>query len=45
VERVGDAQLRRVAPFALGHRLRRNPLDDIGSATRVARAIEEIFSA
>ena len=45
VERVGDAQLRRVAPFALGHRLRRNPLDDIGSATRVARAIEEIFGA
>ncbi len=42
---VGDAQLRRVAPFALGHRLRRNPLDDVGSATRVARAIEEIFDA
>lgn len=40
---VGDAQLRRVAPFALGHRLRRNPLDETGSAIRVARAIDEIF--
>ena len=25
---VGDAHLRRVAPMALSHRLRRNPLDD-----------------
>jgi magnesium chelatase subunit I len=43
--RVGDAELRRVAPFALGHRLRRNPLDDVGSAARIERAIEEIFTA
>ncbi len=42
---VGDAGLRRVAPFALGHRLRRNPLDEAGSAVRVARAIEETFGA
>jgi magnesium chelatase subunit I len=40
---VGSVELRRVAPFALGHRLRRNPLDDVGSAIRVERAIEEIF--
>lgn len=40
---VGDAELRRVAPFALGHRLRRNPLDDVGSTARVERAIDEIF--
>lgn len=40
---VTDAQLRRVAPFALGHRLRRNPLDETGSAVRVARAIEATF--
>ena len=40
---VGDSHLRRVAPFAHGHRLRRNPLDESGSAQRVARAIEETF--
>ncbi|PPD44778.1 MAG: magnesium chelatase ATPase subunit I [Methylocystis sp.] len=44
-EKVGDAQLRRVAPFVLGHRLRRNPLDDAGSTTRVERALGEIFGA
>ena len=41
---VGDDELRRVAPFALGHRLRRNPLDDVGSTVRVERAISEIFA-
>jgi magnesium chelatase subunit I len=40
---VGDAHLRRVAPAALRHRLRRNPLDDSGSTTRVARALGEMF--
>jgi magnesium chelatase subunit I len=40
---VGDAHLRRVAPAALRHRLRRNPLDDAGSTTRVERAIAELF--
>ena len=40
---VGDAELRRVAPMALSHRLRRNPLDDAGSASRVQRAIVEVF--
>ncbi len=43
-KRVGDFELSRVAPMALSHRLRRNPLDDSGSATRVARAIEEVFA-
>ena len=42
---VGDAELRRVAPMALSHRLRRNPLDDAGSVIRVQRAIDEIFAA
>jgi magnesium chelatase subunit I len=42
---VSDAQLRRVAPMALSHRLRRNPLDDSGSATRVQRAVDELFGA
>jgi magnesium chelatase subunit I len=32
---VTDAQLRRVAPSALRHRLRRNPLDEAGSSVRV----------
>jgi magnesium chelatase subunit I len=40
---VTDDQLRRVAPPALRHRLRRNPLDDAGSTVRVDRAITEIF--
>ena len=40
---VGDDELRRLAPMALSHRLRRNPLDNSGSATRVQRAVEEMF--
>jgi magnesium chelatase subunit I len=31
--------------MALSHRLRRNPLDDAGSAIRVQRAIVEVFGA
>jgi len=40
---VTDDQLRRVAPPALRHRLRRNPLDDAGSSVRVDRAIADVF--
>jgi magnesium chelatase subunit I len=40
---VTDEHLRRVAPSALRHRLRRNPLDDAGSSVRVDRAIAEVF--
>ncbi len=40
---VGDAHLKRVAPPALRHRLRRDPLDDTGSSTRVERAVSELF--
>jgi len=40
---VGDSQLRRVAPAALRHRLRRNPLDESGSTARVERALVELF--
>ena len=40
---VGDDELRRVAPFALGHRLRRNPLDDASATSRVERALETVF--
>jgi magnesium chelatase subunit I len=42
---VGDVHLRRIAPMALRHRLRRNPLDDAGSTARVERAIAELFGA
>ena len=41
---VDESHLKRVAAPALRHRLRRNPLDDAGSGTRVARAVEEIFA-
>ena len=37
--------LKRMAAPALRHRLRRNPLDDSGSGTRVARAVDEVFAA
>jgi magnesium chelatase subunit I len=40
---VTDTHLRRIAPAALRHRLRRNPLDDAGSTVRVDRAIAEVF--
>ncbi len=40
---AGDAHLKRVAPPALRHRLRRNPLDDAGSTVRVDRAVAELF--
>lgn len=42
---VGDKHLKRVAPSALRHRLRRNPLDEAGSTVRVERALAEHFAA
>jgi magnesium chelatase subunit I len=42
---VTDAHLQSVAPSALRHRLRRNPLDDSGSTVRVERAVKELFPA
>ena len=36
--------LKRISPYALRHRLRRDPLDDTGSSVRIERALEEIFS-
>jgi magnesium chelatase subunit I len=42
---VTDEHIKRVAPSALRHRLRRNPLDDAGSTTRVERAMAELFPA
>jgi magnesium chelatase subunit I len=40
---VGRAHLRAVAPSALRHRLRRDPLDEAGSGTRVARILDEVL--
>ena len=44
----GDAaptmsHLRRVAPLVLRHRLRRGPLDEVASGTRIERAMHELF--
>ncbi len=36
--------LRTVAPSALRHRLRRDPLDDSGSTARIARVLESVFA-
>ena len=40
---VGDQHLTRVAGLALRHRLRRNPLDEVGSTVRVEKAISQVF--
>ena len=40
---VTRVHLRAVAPMSLGHRLRRDPLDDAGSGTRVARTVSEVL--
>ena len=42
---VQRAHLRAMAPLALRHRLRRNPLDDTGSGVRVQRALDEVIPA
>ena len=42
-DEVTLTHLRRIAPLALRHRLRRNVLDDAGSTTRVERAIAELW--
>ena len=41
---VALAHLKRVAPLALRHRLRRNVLDDTGSTARIERALDELFA-
>jgi magnesium chelatase subunit I len=40
---VSAGHVRQVAPAALAHRLRRDPLDEAGSHTRVERAMTELF--
>ncbi|MFZ5963593.1 magnesium chelatase ATPase subunit I [Thalassococcus sp. BH17M4-6] len=41
---VTREHLRAVAPSALSHRLRRDPLDEAGSTTRVMRTVEDVFA-
>jgi len=43
-DKVTRDHLRAVASMALSHRLRRDPLDDAGSSTRVDRTVEEVFA-
>jgi magnesium chelatase subunit I len=43
--RVMDVHLRRVAPMALRHRLRRNVLDEVGSTARIEKALAELYGA
>jgi magnesium chelatase subunit I len=42
---ASERHLMAVAPMALRHRLRRNPLDEAGSTVRIERAITELFGA
>ncbi|MHA7871050.1 MAG: magnesium chelatase ATPase subunit I [Hyphococcus sp.] len=44
-DKVTLADMRVVAPSALRHRLRKDPLDETDAGARVARAIEEVFGA
>ncbi|MBY0519974.1 MAG: magnesium chelatase ATPase subunit I [Sphingomonas sp.] len=41
---VDMVHLRRIAPLALRHRLRRNVLDDTGSTARIDRALDDLFA-
>lgn len=42
---VRPEHLRTLAPLALRHRLRRNPLDDADAGVRVERSLEEVLAA
>jgi magnesium chelatase subunit I len=42
---VSENHLRSGAPMALRHRLRRNPLDQSGSSTRIEMALNDLFGA
>jgi magnesium chelatase subunit I len=41
---VGDLHVKQVAALALRHRLRRNPLDEVGSSVRVEKAVAQVFA-
>jgi magnesium chelatase subunit I len=40
---IKDSHLRAIAAMSLRHRLRRDPLDETGSTSRIARAIADLF--
>ena len=40
---IGESQIRAMAAPALRHRLRRNPLDETGSTSRIERAIRDVL--
>jgi magnesium chelatase subunit I len=42
---VNLGHIRKLAASALGHRLRRDPLDEAGSVARVRRAVDEVIPA
>ncbi|MEL6666790.1 MAG: ATP-binding protein [Pseudomonadota bacterium] len=42
---VEPAHLRRAAPLALSHRLRKDPLDETRASARVQRAVDEVIPA
>jgi magnesium chelatase subunit I len=42
---ISPDHVRKAAPMALSHRLRRDPLDDARSTVRVERALDDIFTA
>ncbi len=42
-DRIAREHLRTIAPMALQHRLRRDPMDEAGSVTRVLRVLDEVF--
>lgn len=44
-DEVSEVHVRRIAPAALRHRLRRNPLDESGSTIRVERTVHEVLGA
>lgn len=43
-QEITRAHISRIAPMALSHRLRRDPLDEAGSATRVARTVDSVLA-
>ena len=40
---VHNEHIKRIAPMALSHRLRRDPLDDTGSSVRVERTLDAVL--
>tara|TARA_B100001250_G_scaffold75269_1_gene61559 strand:+ start:75 stop:1085 length:1011 start_codon:yes stop_codon:yes gene_type:complete len=40
---IDIGHLRKVASICMGHRLRKDPLDDVGSSVRVEKTVEEIL--